>query len=188
MSGASHRKQIRSSQQFLAAAIARPGQLSAGVRVRNDRPGPVTALLSFQVKNDRGETVQEFTRAVGGVAPGGETTVMDEVAIPDGAELINLARKLDPTRLALFVCQLDLYEAVIGAVRKSDVCGLVVWSWADYVGSREMNSSPATFGVMTRDRQPKRNSLDVLSRIFAEGQSLFSKAPHKSESSTLNKP
>ena len=71
--------------------------------------------------------------------------------------------------------QPNAYKAASEAVRKRGTCGLVVWSWADYVGSREMGAAPGTFGVVTRDRQPKQDSLEAIKRIFAEVHDLETK-------------
>ena len=42
-------------------------------------------------------------------------------------------------------------------------------------GLSEMPSAPGTFGVVTRDRHPKQDSLEAIKRIFAEGHDLGTK-------------
>jgi len=80
----------------------------------------------------------------------------------------------------IFTAQKDMHGRSMGFRRRNKDC-----SWADYAGSREMGASPASFGVMTHDRQPKRKSPDFVRSIFCDALFLFSRVSRQDDRKTL---
>lgn len=62
--------------------------------------------------------------------------------------------------------QMESIRVGVDAAIRGNTTGFAIWCWADYVMPPEAGGKTATFGVVTRDRQPKIPVMDAVKAAF----------------------